>query len=142
MEGKEASFLPANSVIKAAEVDITPIKDSFVPEETYLYAKVTRNGEVLSENRYFFAPYGKLHVKEADVKTEVKVLSATKAEITLMADTFVWMLHLATPDGVEYSDNDFDLLPGEKKKITVTTKSTESFKPGIWKGIRNDTACE
>lgn len=129
MDGKVNSVLPANRVMKVAEVDITEIKDSFVPEETYLYAKVTANGEVLSENRYFFAPYGKLALRKANVEMQVEAISEEESEITVKADTFVWMLHFATPDGVEFSDNDFDLLPGEKKRITVLKESLGAFEP-------------
>ena len=87
---------------------------------------------MLSENRYFFAPYGKLKLHEAKVHGKVNCLSETEAEITLKSDTFVWMLHFATPDGVEFSDNDFDLLPGEEKKITVTCENVRTFAPEIY----------
>lgn len=131
MEGKVDSLLPVNSVTKVAEVDITEIKDNFVPEETYLYAKVMANGEIISENRYFFAPYGKLKLSKANVDVRVETLSETKAEITVKADTFVWMLHFATPDGVEFSDNDFDVLPGEEKKICVRGEYANEFIPEL-----------
>lgn len=131
MEQEINSVLPANHVMKVAEVDITGIKDTFVPEETYLYAKVVANGEVLSENRYFFAPYGKLTLQTANIEMKVEAVSETEAEITVKADTFVWMLHFATPDGVEFSDNDFDLLPGEEKKIFVRCENVNGFVPEL-----------
>ena len=97
-------------------------------ELAHLYGKVTAGGEVLSENRYFFAPYGKLALKPATVSCEVEELSDTAYELTLSADSFVWMLHLATPDGVEVSDNDFDLLPGTVVKVVVSTDAGVSYK--------------
>ncbi|MBE5952382.1 MAG: hypothetical protein E7260_12515 [Lachnospiraceae bacterium] len=129
LAGKATSTLPANSVVKAAEVDIKEIKDTFVPEETYLYARVIKEGEVLSENRYFFAPYGKLDLQEAKIEVNRRTRSEKETELIIKADTFVWMLHLTTPDGVLYSDNDFDLLPGEEKRITVIKESLGAFEP-------------
>ena len=118
--GKAEQTIAANSVAKVMEVELSEIKTGFAPEETILYACVKEGNQVLNENRYFFAPYGKLALKPANVSCVAKKLSENSCELTLSADTFVWMLHLATPDSVEYSDNDFDLLPGVEKKVVVT----------------------
>lgn len=130
--GKAEQSIAANSVAKVLEVAISDIKDIFVPEETILYASVKEGEQVLNENRYFFAPYGKLALQSANVSCDVKTLSDTSCELTLSADTFVWMLHLATPDGVEISDNDFDLLPEMEKKIVVSWEEGASYTPEVY----------
>lgn len=130
--GKIEKLIPANSMTKACEVEISDSKNNFVPEETILYACVKEDGQVINENRYFFAPYGKLALKSATVSCAVKQLTETTWELNLSADTFVWMLHLATPDGVEYSDNDFDLLPGVTKTVQVICEERGSYQPEIY----------
>lgn len=130
--GKAETAIAANSVARVTEVEISDIKDLFVPEETILYACVKEGEQVLNENRYFFAPYGKLALKPATVSCEVEELSDTAYELTLSADSFVWMLHLATPDGVEVSDNDFDLIPGKEANVVVTVDAGASYAPEVY----------
>lgn len=128
-QGTKSGTISANSVEKFLDVDISDIKDTFVPEKTILCAKVTDGNQILNENRYFFAPYKKLNLKPASVKWEVRALSGDKAELTLLSDTFVWMLHLADAEGVEFSDNDFDLLPGEKRTVILSGPGVSTFTP-------------
>ncbi len=127
--GSSTCMLQANSVCKITEVDISDIKDTFVPEETILIALVKEDGQVINENRYFFAPYKDLKLKPAKIQYEMKLLSDTKAELTLSADTFVWMLHFADVEGVTVSDNDFDLLAGEERKIFVEGDNVKEYVP-------------
>ena len=132
MSGERNIRLGANSVEKCLLVDISGIKDSFLPEETILYVRVKDKGLSLSENRYFFAPYKELKLQQATVKYTIKVLSDTKAEMTLQTDTFVWMLHIADTEGVELSDNDFDLLPQIPKVITIEGENITDYVPQIY----------
>ena len=130
-QGSVEHRIPVNSVETVTEVVLSDVKEKFVPEETILLAQVMEEGKVLNENRYFLAPYGKLELKEADIQCGVKKISDTLYEIHISADTFVWMLHLATPDGVEPSDNDFDLIPGVEKRITVQVKEADTYVPEL-----------
>ena len=130
--GKAEQNLPANSVIKSCDVELSDIKDILVPEETILYACVKEGEQVINENRYFFAPYGKLDLKPVTVSCRTKKLSDTAYELSLSAESFVWMLHLATPDGVEVTDNDFDLLPGREVKVVVTAEEGITYKPELF----------
>lgn len=70
----------------------------------------------------------------ANVQYTCRPLEADRDEVTLAADRFVRMLHLAEPEGNVDSDNDFDLWPGEAKTITVTTNGP-NFTPVLhWMG--------
>ncbi|MBD5497624.1 MAG: hypothetical protein HDR11_07650 [Lachnospiraceae bacterium] len=130
-QGKKDVTVPANSAGKFLDVEIADIKDKLVPEETILHAIVCEGGKLVSENRFFFAPYNKLALEPANVKCEVKSVSENTAELTLEADTFVWMLHISDIDGISFSDNDFDLLIGEKRTITVTGKDADKIRPSL-----------
>lgn len=93
----------------------------FDPDKTVLYAEI-QSDNTISSNRYFFAPYDKIQLEDACVEYSIKALDSDTAEITLQADKFVWMLHMEAFDGNEYSDNDFDLLPGRKKTVLCKGK--------------------
>lgn len=127
--GNSACALKANSADKFLEVDISDIKDTFVPEETILLVCVKEGGQVINENRYFFAPYKNLKLGPATVVSEVKMLSDTRAELTLSADTFVWMLHLADAEGITLSDNDFDLIAGCQKTVIMEGENVKDYVP-------------
>lgn len=131
MEGAKEQVVAANAVEKLVLVDLSDVKAQLVPEETILYTQVIENGQVINENRYFLAPYKTLDLKEACVECKMEQMSDTMCELVLSADTFVWMLHLATPVGVEATDNDFDLIPGQKKKITVQCEKMASYVPEL-----------
>lgn len=117
--GAVTDTVSANTVKKFAEVDVSDVTE-FTPEETVLYAQVWEGDNLLSENHYFFAPYGKLNLKKAKVTCKVEKIAEDKAQLTLTCDTFVWMLHMDDPVGSICSDNDFVLLPGRPKTVTLT----------------------
>ncbi len=129
MGGSSTCVLKANSVEKIAEVDISDIKDSFIPQETILLAQVKEGGQIMNENRYFFAPYKDLNLKSANINCKMEMLSDTKAKLVLTADTFVWMLHLAAFEQVTFSDNDFDLIPGCEKTVFVEGENLKDYVP-------------
>lgn len=116
----ETDTLQANSAKKFCSVDVSEFAADFDPEKTLLYVQVLENGEIINENHYFFAPYGKLKLPEAEIAANLVPCTENTAQLTLTADSFVWMLHLKDLEGVSYDDNDFILLPGEKKTVTLT----------------------
>lgn len=110
---------------------------SFDPEKSFLYVEV-ESDEIIRSNRYFFAPYSKLQLEAAVVEYSVKTIDNDTTEITLSTDHFIWMLHLEAIEGTEYSDNDFDLLPGRKKIVICKgemDQKTELVISGLNKGI-------
>ncbi len=130
--GQAVKTLAANAVEKFAEAELSDITDNFCPEETVLYAKASCEGQVCNENRYFFAPYKKLHLRAADIKYRRRQISEEKTEITFISDTFVWMLHLADEEGITFSDNDFDLFAGKEKVIVAEGVRSSTYVPQIF----------
>lgn len=119
MEQSQDCALDANSVLNIGSVDITPIKDSFVPEETLLYTQVWESGAPVNENHYFFAPFGKLNLRSAVITWRMQRLEENRFSLELHSDTMVWMLHMTEPEGVCFSDNDFLLLPGQTRTVIL-----------------------
>ncbi len=130
-EGEQEDMIPANSMKRVLEVSIAEVKDILVPEETILVAYVHGEEGLLSENRYLLAPYGKLALKAAKVVCKKEKLAEDLCRLTLSSENFVWMLHIATPDGVDPVDNDFDLLPGVERKVVVRVEDADCFIPEL-----------
>ena len=141
LTGEQAQILAANSVRKAVEVDFSDIEENLIPEETFLYAQIKEQGQLINENRYFFAPYKNLSLKRATVKCVLRALSDSRVEMTLSADTFVWMAHLAAVDGIDFTDNDFDLMVGSERIIIAEGDHAMSFVPKVC-SLNPDTKVE
>ncbi len=109
-----------------------------IPEQTILYADIRVDGRVVCDSRYFFAPFAKMTVEKADIQYSLRKTSADTYTLDVWADTFVWMLHLETPDGVAFSDNDFDLIPGVKRSVTVTATSGDYVPAFHWVGQQDE----
>ena len=61
-------------------------------------------------------------------------MDAHTCSLRLTGDGFLWQGHICEPDGVFVSDNDFDLLPGEARVVTVTTDDP-AYQPELhWVG--------
>lgn len=75
-------------------------------------------GEVISRKTLLFAPEKNLHLPKTNVKMQVEVQGET-AVLTLQTDTYVRFLQIHSAKNLQpFSDNYFDLLPGEKKTVT------------------------
>lgn len=80
-----------------------------------------KNGGKIAEENYFFFWPNKLDLPQTDVKTSVKYADGqcvvTLSSAKLAKDVFVEIPAL----GARFTDNFFDLLPGEKKTIVITS---------------------
>lgn len=111
-----------------------PVGDvQFDPHETLLHATLLEDGRVVAENRYFFAPFGQLHLPKTQVSCQAETLADGTYRVSLRAEGFVWLVHLEE-EGVCYSDNDFELWPGEMRTVIASTEK-EKFTPVLhWIG--------
>lgn len=133
LKGKEvwkksdSAHLPSDSTVNCFEVLSPDTTKSFMLR---LEAVSLLNGELLSTNTYFL--WGNESAKELDsmaiAKVDVRLMFDPDMHfvITNTGDTPALMLrlNLCGEDGeqilpVEYSDNYFHLLPGERKTVTI-----------------------
>lgn len=78
-------------------------------------------GHKLAEETFFFLPPKDLSLPETEVNCRVK-RQAGSYEVTLSASRLAKDVFVEIPvQGACFSDNFFDLLPGETKKITITS---------------------
>ncbi|MBR4068390.1 MAG: hypothetical protein IKK08_07170 [Clostridia bacterium] len=131
-QGAKDVSLPRNGTAHLCDVSLEGI--AFDPAQTVFRARLYHDGEQVNETRYFFAPFAEMAKQNADVTIESRRLSDTAVEVTLTADRFVWMAHLTEPDGATPDSNDFDLWPGESRKVIVTTDDPDYSPVLHWMG--------
>ena len=87
-----------------------------------------KNGAALADEVFYFAYPKDQKLPEARIETSVKKLGEA-IEMTLKTDKLARDIFIEVPvQGVRFSDNFFDLLPGQRKKITITSPEGYSLK--------------
>ena len=88
-----------------------------------------QQGEVLSEEIYYFNYPKEQELPEAKVTCKVKTLEG-KCEVTLSTKQLVRDVFVEIPiQGAKFTDNFFDLLPGQTKKIVITSDEIKKANP-------------
>ena len=87
-----------------------------------------KNGTSLADEVFYFAYPKDQKLPEARIETSVKKRGEA-IEMTLKTDKLARDIFIEVPvQGVRFSDNFFDLLPGQRKKITITSPEGYSLK--------------
>ena len=87
-----------------------------------------KNGTSLADEVFYFAYPKDQKLPEARIETSVK-RRGEAIEMILKADKLARDIFIEVPvQGVRFSDNFFDLLPGQRKKITITSPEGYSLK--------------
>ena len=93
-----------------------------------------KSGHPVAEAVHFFKKTKDLQLPPASVSYKMKQTDG-KCELTLFSSTLAKDLFIEIPlQGARYSDNFFDLLPGERKKVIITSpqiKKGEEFSVNI-----------
>lgn len=112
-----SSLNPEKAII-AARLKKEEIFSNYNTKEIYLEAKVLDNGQVITKDIYFFEAAKDLHLPVPVIRTEINK-KKDQYKITLSTDKLARNVYLYF-EGCEtqFSDNYFDLLPGETKIIT------------------------
>ena len=130
--GSQAAELPANASIPLAEINLEGV--GFDPAQTIFRARLIQDGNIVNETKFFFAPFAEMTAPDAAVAVQARPIGEGKYEVGMTANRFVWMAHLCEPGGTAYSQNDFDLWPGETRTVTVATTAAD-FAPALtWMG--------
>lgn len=137
--GDAAAVLPANASVKLAQADVDGLIAD--PDHTVMRVRLWQEGEVVNETRYFFAPFDRMTAEAAQVDCQCQLVDCQRNpipertyELTLTSNCFVWMAHIAEPDGVICHDNDFDLWPGEAYRVQVTVFGDDYVPEIHWMG--------
>lgn len=95
---------------------------------TFMHMVVkSKKGEVLSDEIYYFAHPKDQLLPKTPLQWQVKQKKGY-CEVTVKADKLARDIFIEVPvHGVRFSDNFFDLLPGQKKKVIITSPDGKSL---------------
>lgn len=95
---------------------------------TFMHMVVkSKKGEVLSDEIYYFAHPKDQLLPKTPLQWQVKQKKGY-CEVTVKADKPARDIFIEVPvQGVRFSDNFFDLLPGQKKKVIITSPDGKSL---------------
>lgn len=122
-EKKTNVTVPANTSKKQFGAPMESVLGGKKPNEVVVNARFTENGngEVVSNN-YFLTRFKDIDFPQADIQM-TSIPAGDGYDVTVVSDVFARGVFLSI-DGIDnfFSDNYFDLLPGEPITIHVTTK--------------------
>jgi beta-mannosidase len=93
----------------------------------FLFTEVLVDGKVVSSNQKFFGAYKSLKLPPAQITTEVLPLGGG-FKISLSAEEFARAVYLSTPNQGFFTDNYFDLIPGQTVEVQFRTRAVISLR--------------
>jgi beta-mannosidase len=98
-----------------------PLSD-LVPEQAadrFYWARWLRNGELLSWQHHWLAPWGDVSLADPALKWQVSTGADGEHVLDLSAERYAWMVELGPADELDAEDNYFDLAPGQSRTLRV-----------------------
>lgn len=115
---------PANSSVRVYQQSVASWVTPEQRKECFLLLTLKdKSGSVLTEEPYFFHKTKDLNLPQTKVSYKVKQMDGT-FEVTLSSKGLAKDVFIEIPvQGARFSDNFFDLLPGQSKKIRISSPS-------------------
>lgn len=112
--------LKANAAAVAWQSGAARLIDEAPPRQVFLQARLVAGKETLAEDRLYFRPVKDLVLPSPRIKAATRALPDGGLALALTADALVKNLYLSFEDtDATFSDNYFDLLPGETVIVQV-----------------------
>jgi len=107
--------IPANTSRKIAEINLPESLEE--RKNTFCWAKLFSNGKLQDKDRLFMAKFGDLNLPSAVLRYTFEKVNEEVLKIKFSSDHFAWYVNLEGPENVEFSDNWFDVFPGEVVEV-------------------------
>jgi beta-mannosidase len=113
--------IPPNTSTMIHSVDESSLPAGDRPGSILLVSELSLNGEVTATNNLYFTSPKYLELPVSEIKTSLS-RNTDGYTLEIESDKLVRNLYLQTPDAeARYSDNFFDLLPGKKMTVQIST---------------------
>jgi beta-mannosidase len=109
-------------IFEISEKELTANNDTC---DLVLQAQFINNGRLISENHIFFVVPKNLKLPDIFIKPEIDI-SADEATIIIHSDKLAKNVYLICEKG-SFSDNYFDLLPGETKEVKMKIRKGDKI---------------
>jgi len=113
--------VPANASLKVKHF---PFDELGVEDSRQEYLAVCSQSGRFCDNRHFFVEVKDLLRPKPDLKVGIAEGSDGKYEVRVATDVYAYFVKLVVPiEGTRFSDNYFDLFPGQERVIEVWNKA-------------------
>ena len=125
----QSGMLAANSSVLFMKKPAGELQGKLSAANSLLHFTLkTKNGATLADDVFYFAYPKDQKLPEANIETSVR-RRGDAIEMTLKTDKLARDIFVEVPvQGVRFTDNFFDLLPGQRKKIAITSPEGHSLK--------------
>ncbi len=125
-EEKLEIAVPANGVSRIAHIP-APVLSEGDPAQRHLYVRSTRG--LFPDNRHFFVPIKDLKRPAAKLRVEKTAVDGG-VEVRVASDVYAYFVKLTVAvESIRFSDNYFDLFPGQEKVVRVWNKWKQRLTP-------------
>ena len=118
--------LPAGGARIIGKVDISGISQE-QRSKAFCYAEFYSENKLVSQNRCFLMDFKDLKFPEPKLGKTLEKTSESVYKLELSSENFTWMLSIELPGEATLNENYFDISPGEKQKVIITTSKTLSI---------------
>lgn len=124
----QSGMLAANSSVLFMKKRADELQGKLSAANSLLHFTLkAKNGATLADDVFYFAYPKDQKLPEANIETSVR-RRGDAIEMTLKTDKLARDIFVEVPvQGVRFTDNFFDLLPGQRKKITITSPEGHSL---------------
>lgn len=114
--------LPGNTSLRVRQEPLDVLLTAEQRRTTFMqFILKDKAGRKITEETYFLCPTKELSLPKTEIACKVKQQDG-QCEVTLTSPRLAKDVFVEIPvQGARFSDNFFDLLPGETKKITITS---------------------
>lgn len=125
---KVGNDVPANTSIRFHQEDYATLATD--PTRTFLLMTLkSKDGKVLSKEIFYFKYPKDQNLPQANIRYKIKQEDG-RCEVTLQSKQLARDVFIEIPyQGARFTDNFFDLLPGETRKITITSPQIRKAEP-------------
>ena len=125
---KVCNDVPANTSIRFHQEDYATLATD--PTRTFLLMTLkSKDGKELSKEIFYFNYPKDQNLPQANIRYKIKQEDG-RCEVTLQSKQLARDVFIEIPyQGARFTDNFFDLLPGETRKITITSPQIRKAEP-------------
>lgn len=112
----------------AFELDVKEIKRLYNYRRTGICARLYKNGELINQKVVLLDKEKNLDLPKAKLKTKIEI-EENSLTLTVKTDNYARLVKAqSSRSTLPFSDNFFDILPGEEKKITIPADENMTLK--------------
>ncbi|MDE6155333.1 MAG: hypothetical protein K2F67_02735, partial [Eubacterium sp.] len=112
----------------AFELDVNEIKRVYKTNRTGICARLYQNGELINQKVVLLDKEKNLYLPKARLKTKITI-EENQLRLTIKTNYFARLVKAESSKSIlPFSDNYFDILPNEKKEITISADDTMSLR--------------